>query len=574
MESVVREAVRRCPYVSSASPAALKAMSSNGSGSLLAKARGCPVMARALSTSAMTRFQQTEDCAAAAASQSLDEIHREAGVQDLSRGKCPHVAKAEMVARKASGADPHANRSAHAFKYGSFYRAELDKKHQDGSYRYFNNINRLAKNFPFAHGRASKDLIKVFCSNDYMGMSKHPKVLQAMHETLDTYGAGAGGTRNIAGHNSQAEMLESTIARLHDKPAALVFSSCFVANDATLATLGQKLPGCVYLSDEKNHASMIQGIRHSGARKMIWKHNDLEDLEAKLASLPLEQPKIIAFESVYSMCGSIAPIKEICDLADKYGALTFLDEVHAVGMYGATGAGVAEQYGLSDRVDIISGTLAKGYGVVGGYIAADVECVDMIRSYAPGFIFTTTLPPATCAGARASIEHLRASRTERRMQRVAVHRLKSLLANAGLPVLENDSHIVPLMVGDAEKARAVSDALLAEHRIYVQGINYPTVARGEERLRFSPGPYHTQEMCEEVAVALKEMWKRFDLPDAKAWSARGFAVEQPREMFVPSQYNNPCPHSGCVHASEVTQTPHPAGSLPGRVQGVPPVECW
>jgi 5-aminolevulinate synthase len=317
----------------------------------------------------------------------------------------PHLAASPSV----SGPSPHAPTAA-PFDYNAFYNAELQKKHHDKSYRYFNNINRLAQEFPRAHTASREEKVTVWCSNDYLGMGRNPEVLSTMHKTLDTYGAGAGGTRNISGHNQHAVGLENTLAKLHGKEGALVFSSCFVANDATLATLGSKMPECVILSDSLNHASMIQGIRHSGAKKMVFKHNDLIDLETKLASLPLHVPKIIAFESVYSMCGSIAPIEQICDLAEKYGAITFLDEVHAVGMYGPHGAGVAEHLDyevyasqdtanplstkgtVMDRIDIITGTLGKAYGCVGGYIAASAALVDTIRSLAPGFIFTTSLP--------------------------------------------------------------------------------------------------------------------------------------------------------------------------------------
>lgn len=424
------------------------------------------------------------------------------------------------------------------FDYEGFYNNELDKKHKDKSYRYFNNINRLAKEFPRAHMAAKDERVTVWCSNDYLGMGRNKHVLKTMHETLDMYGSGAGGTRNISGHNQHAVGLEKTLADLHGKEGALVFSSCYVANDATLATLGSKLPDCVILSDSMNHASMIQGIRHSGAKKMVFKHNDLADLEAKLASLPPETPKIIAFESVYSMCGSVAPIEAICDLADKYGAITFLDEVHAVGMYGPNGAGVAEHLdydvyadpnrtkesqkgSVMDRIDIITGTLGKAYGCVGGYIAGSSALVDTIRSLAPGFIFTTSLPPATMAGARTAIEYQARYQGDRRLQQLHTRALKDELTERGIPVIPNPSHIVPLLVGDAETAKQASDMLLTDHGIYVQSINYPTVPRGEERLRITPTPGHTAELRAELVTALEDVWNRLNIKRVADWAAQG-----------------------------------------------------
>jgi len=364
-------------------------------------------------------------------------------------------------------------------------------------------------------------------------MGRNPEVLKAMHETLDMYGAGAGGTRNISGHNKHAVQLEATLAKLHAKPAALVFSSCYVANDATLATLGSKLPDCVILSDSLNHASMIQGIRHSGAKKMVFRHNDLEHLESLLASLPLHVPKIIAFESVYSMCGSIGPIAEICDLADKYGAITFLDEVHAVGMYGPHGAGVAEHLDweahasgnhngtIMDRIDIITGTLGKAYGCVGGYIAGSAKFVDAIRSLAPGFIFTTSLPPATMSGAAAAIEYQYRYNGDRHLQQQHVRTVKSELEARDFPVIPNPSHIVPVLVGNAEQAREASDMLLNEHGIYVQAINYPTVPKGQERLRITPTPGHTEFFQKQLYEALEDVWQTLGLKRTSDWAREG-----------------------------------------------------
>ena len=432
---------------------------------------------------------------------------------------------------------------AAGFDYEAFYRSELDKKHKDKSYRYFNNINRLAREFPRAHMANPQDRVTVWCSNDYLGMGRNPAVLQTMHETLNNYGAGAGGTRNISGHNKHAMALEKTLANLHQKEAALVFTSCYVANDATLATLGSKMPNCVILSDSLNHASMIQGIRHSGTKKMVFKHNDLEDLESKLASLPPEVPKIIAVESVYSMCGSIAPIEKICDLADQYGAITFLDEVHAVGMYGPHGAGVAEhldyeiyasrdtvhsqstKHTVMDRVDIITGTLGKAYGCVGGYIAGSAAMVDTIRSLAPGFIFTTSLPPATMAGANTAIKYQSSYRRDRVLQQLHTRAVKSALNDLDIPLIPNPSHIIPILVGGAELAKRASDLLLEEHGIYVQAINYPTVPCGEERLRITPTPGHVKEYRNHLVRAVDEVWQELGLKRTSDWKALGGFVD-------------------------------------------------
>lgn len=375
--------------------------------------------------------------------------------------------------------------------------------------------------------------VTVWCANDYLGMGTNKKVINTMQKTLDEYGCGAGGTRNISGHNKHAVELEGTLAKLHAKEAALVFTSCYVANDATLATLGSKMPDCVILSDSLNHASMIQGIRHSGTRKMVFKHNDLADLEAKLASLPLETPKIIAFESVYSMCGSIGPIEGICDLAEKYGAITFLDEVHAVGMYGPSGAGVAEHLDyeahkagrpegtIQDRVDIITGTLGKAYGCVGGYIAGKSKLVDMIRSLAPGFIFTTSLPPAVMAGAKTAIEYQMEHKGDRFLQQMHTRAVKEELEARDIPVMPNPSHIIPILVGSAELAKKASDLLLQDHQIYVQSINYPTVPRGEERLRITPTPGHKKQYRDHLVNALEDVWTKLGIKRTSDWAAQG-----------------------------------------------------
>jgi 5-aminolevulinate synthase len=388
-------------------------------------------------------------------------------------------------------------------------RAALDAVHQEGRYRVFADLKRRRGAFPSAEHFAGSQSrpITVWCSNDYLGMGQHPKVIAAMHEAIDTVGAGSGGTRNISGTTHYHVELEAELADLHGKEAALLFTSAYVANDATLSTLVRLLPGCVILSDEKNHASMIAGIRHGGGPKRIWRHNDIADLEAKLKEFDRDTPKIIAFESVYSMDGHIAPIAAICDLAAKYGALTYLDEVHAVGLYGERGGGIAERDGVMNRIDIINGTLAKGFGVMGGYIAASRDCCDAIRSYAAGFIFTTSLAPALAAGALASIRHLKESGLERAQLHKRARQLKQRLEAAGLPVVPGPSHIVPVTVGDPVHCKAVTDTLLDRYGIYVQPINYPTVPRGTERIRLTPSPVHSDAQMDDLVNSLTELWE-------------------------------------------------------------------
>jgi 5-aminolevulinate synthase len=384
----------------------------------------------------------------------------------------------------------------------------LQTVRDEGRYRVFADIRRNRGQFPTARHFASSGArqITVWCSNDYLGMAQHPAVIAAMHEALDTAGAGSGGTRNISGTSHYHVELETELADLHRKEAALLFTSAYVANDTTLATMQKLLPGCVILSDEKNHASMIAGIRNGGGEKRIWRNNDLADLEAKLRGIALDRPKIIAFESVYSMDGVMAPIGAICDLAQKYRALTYLDEVHAVGLYGPRGGGLAEQQRVMHRVDIINGTLAKGFGIMGGYIAATRNICDAIRSYAPGFIFTTSLAPAIAAGAVASIRHLKLSTSERERHQERVGTLKGRLKAAGLPVMDNPSHIVPLLVGDPVLCKRMTDQLLDRFGIYVQPINYPTVPRGSERLRLTPSPQHSDTDIDRLVCALRVLW--------------------------------------------------------------------
>ena len=397
--------------------------------------------------------------------------------------------------------------------YQGFFRDQLASLRDDGNYRVFADLERLCGQFPRAtyHGGGNKPDVTVWCSNDYLGMGQHPEVIAAMHDALDRCGAGAGGTRNISGTNHYHVLLEQELADLHGKEAALLFTSGYVSNWAALGTLASRLPDCVVISDSLNHASMIEGIRHSRAEKRIWKHNDLEDLERILSGIPTGRPKLIAFESVYSMDGDIAPIAGICDLADKYGAMTYLDEVHAVGMYGPRGGGIAEAEGLMDRLTVVEGTLAKAFGVVGGYIAASAELCDFVRSFASGFIFTTALPPSVAAGAAVSVRHLKHSDAERAAQQDRVARIRALLDERGIPHLPNHSHIIPVMVGDPVKCKYLSDVLMEQYGVYIQPINYPTVPKGTERLRITPGPLHSDADIEHLVSALEDLWGQCQL---------------------------------------------------------------
>ena len=398
--------------------------------------------------------------------------------------------------------------------YEAFFRTELDRLRAEGRYRVFADLQRRVGDFPGAtHTRGRKTRrVTVWCSNDYLNMGQHPAVLAAMHEAIDQCGAGAGGTRNISGTNHHHVMLERELADLHGKESALLFTSGYVSNWASLATLASRIPGCVVVSDASNHASMIEGIRHSRAECRIFAHNDVADLRRVLAEIDPARPKLVAFESVYSMDGDIGPIAEICDAADEFGAMTYLDEVHAVGLYGPRGGGIAEHLGISHRVTVIEGTLAKGFGVVGGYIAASAALCDFIRSFASGFIFTTALPPSVAAGAVASIRHLKTSGAERRAQKQRVATVRERLDELGLPHMDNPSHIVPVMVGEANLCKQVCDMLLDRYDIYVQPINYPTVPVGTERLRLTPTPLHSAHDIDQLINALDAVWSELNLP--------------------------------------------------------------
>lgn len=524
MESLARASLKVCPFVKTTSTQALRQMSNLST--LAQHAKACPFAGAALSAREYSSSSKPLKASSASATNSFSSEKASEfysfSEKELTEGKFDLLQKTS---------------SENAFDYNGFLDEELVKKRQDKSYRYFNNINRLAEEFPRAHLGGENERVTVWCANDYLGMGTNSKVISAMKTTLEKYGAGAGGTRNIAGHNQHAIKLESELAALHKHEASLVFSSCFVANDAVLSILGQKMKGLVIFSDELNHASMIQGIRNSRAKKEIFKHNDLQDLERRLAQYPKSVPKLIAFESVYSMCGLIAPIEAICDLADKYGALTFLDEVHAVGMYGPHGAGVAEHLNFEEhlnagldtirkdsvmnRIDMVTGTLGKAFGVVGGYVTGKRNMIDWFRSYAPGFIFTTSLPPAVMAGASASIRHQRATLKDRIAQQKNTRYVKNNLNDLGIPVIPNPSHIVPVLVGNAKDAKRASDLLLEKHNIYVQAINFPTVPIGEERLRITPTPGHGPQIANELINAVDSVFSELNLLRTSDWTKAG-----------------------------------------------------
>ena len=406
--------------------------------------------------------------------------------------------------------------------YNAFFVDALARLRDERRYRVFADLERIAGRFPHAvwHSPNGPRDVVIWCSNDYLGMGQNPKVIGAMVETATRMGTGAGGTRNISGTNHPLVGLERELADLHGKPAALVFTSGYVSNETGISTMAQLMPGCLILSDAYNHNSMIAGVRMAGCEKQIFRHNDMAHLEELLRAADPKRPKLIVFESLYSMDGDVAPVKAICDLADRYGAMTYCDEVHAVGMYGPRGGGICERDGVMSRVDVIEGTLAKAFGCLGGYITGSEALIDAVRSYAHGFIFTTALPPAVCAAATAAIRHLKTSQWERDRQQDRAARTKAVLSASGIPVMASDTHIVPVFVGDPEKCKAASDMLLEEHGVYIQPINYPTVPKGTERLRITPNPYHDDALIDALAEALVDVWERMGLPlGAKAMAA-------------------------------------------------------
>jgi 5-aminolevulinate synthase len=398
--------------------------------------------------------------------------------------------------------------------YNSYFTAALEHLHAERRYRVFADLERIAGRFPHAvwHSPDGPKNVVIWCSNDYLGMGQHPKVIGAMVDTAARMGTGAGGTRNIAGNNHPLVELERELADLHGKEAALVFTSGYISNQTGIATMAKLMPNCLVLSDALNHNSMIEGVRQSTCEKKIFRHNDLAHLEELLAAAAPERPKLIVFESLYSMDGDVAPVHAICDLAGRYGAMTYIDEVHAVGMYGARGGGISDRDNAAARIDVIEGTLAKAFGCLGGYIAGSRALIDAVRSYAPGFIFTTALPPAVCAAATTAIRHLKTSHWERERHQDRAARTKAVLTSAALPVMASPTHIVPLFVGDPERCKEASDLLLAEHGIYIQPINYPTVPKGLERLRITPSPYHDDALIDALAEALVDVWQRLNLP--------------------------------------------------------------
>ena len=426
------------------------------------------------------------------------------------------------------------------FDYQSHFQTAVDALKTERRYRIFADLERQVGRFPRAlyrrddgnPGEAQAREITIWCSNDYLGMGQHHDVITALQEAAGRMGAGAGGTRNISGTNHPLVELEAELADLHGKEDALVFTSGFVSNEAGISTIARLLPDCLILSDQLNHASMIEGVRRAGGHKQIWRHNDLEHLEELLKAAGKDRAKLIVFESVYSMDGDIAPIEQIADLAEKYGAMTYIDEVHAVGMYGERGAGICERDGVMDRIDVIEGTLAKAFGTLGGYITGKSALIDAVRSYAPGFIFTTALPPGLAAAACASIRHLKNSSVEREAQQRQAERTKEKLREAGLPLMPSETHIVPILVGDAEVCKAASDRLLDKHGIYIQPINYPTVPRGTERLRITPTPFHDDGLIEELISALVETWQALDLPLEGAATTE--QVNKRAELFAAS----------------------------------------
>uniref|UniRef100_A0A1I8QDX6 5-aminolevulinate synthase n=1 Tax=Stomoxys calcitrans TaxID=35570 RepID=A0A1I8QDX6_STOCA len=447
--------------------------------------------------------------------QKEEEPKKETPLYEVSKAQEDQVVAAAARKPMATAAKSGAEQK---FAYENFFQEQIMKKKQDHSYRVFKKVNRLAGSglFPHALEYSTREErpITVWCSNDYLGMSAHPRVKKAVADALECHGSGAGGTRNISGNSMYHEMLEARLAKLHEKEAALLFTSCFVANDSTLFTLARLLPGCHIFSDAGNHASMIQGIRNSGVPKHIFRHNDVEHLESMLSKMDKKVPKIVAFETVHSMTGDICPLEELCDVARAYGAITFVDEVHAVGLYGEHGAGIGQRDGVLHKMDIISGTLGKAFGNIGGYIAGSHNLVDMIRSYAAGFIFTTSLPPTVCSGALQSVDILASEEGQelRALHRSNVNYLRNLLRSEGFPVEQTPSHIIPIRIGDPLKSSKISDLLMFEFGHYIQAINYPTVARGEEKLRLAPTPFHNVDMMNQLVNDMKKVWQMLDMP--------------------------------------------------------------
>uniref|UniRef100_A0A7S4GMS8 5-aminolevulinate synthase n=1 Tax=Oxyrrhis marina TaxID=2969 RepID=A0A7S4GMS8_OXYMA len=530
-ESITMSEVQKlCPFVHNT--AAKEVVNSRNVGCL---SRMCPVMSHNQETVVVEDTKAPEETRKCPFAEVREEPEVKTGVCPVSGASAtsgPPLAtpKAGQTEPLVADHQPTIRTQNFSALYENNFQQAIDALHQEGRYRTFANLRRHRGNFPNATFKAAGDQVtdfevKMFCSNDYLGMGQNQVVLDACHEALNEAGTGAGGTRNIGGTTRYHVELEAELADLHQKEAALVCSSCFVANEAALSLFGKLLDNPVIISDAANHASMIEGIRHAKCEKRIFKHDDMEDLERILQEVGPDRPKVVAFESVYSMSGTIGNLKQICALSKKYNAYTFCDEVHAVGMYGQRGAGVLEREGLLGECDVISGTLGKAFGVFGGYIAGSKQFVDCVRSFAPGFIFTTAVPPVVAAGALAAVRHLKGSPVERQVQQLRAKQLKALLTAHGLPVMENPSHIVPVTVGDPVKCKALTDALLFKHQIYLQPINYPTVPRGTERIRITPGPLHSEQDLVRLGKAIAEEWQLLELPQVDTAVATAAMVQ-------------------------------------------------